>query len=148
MRENELLKDLRTFIDEYGKEYSYLYVPYHHMKSPSYDKSIWTVNREKEFNLFATSYNLYTDTTTTFNLYIIEGKAQPVGKGKNGSRETSLFLCRFINVRNNQGNPWHGYPINHMDQTRDRPSMDFYNSGPGASLCKQDLKRLKRGKPL
>ena len=148
MAKKVLTKDMWEFKDTNGHCYPYYFIPYHHMQHPSDDKSIWTINRDDEFLLFEASYVLDKFARSTFNLLIANGEAQPIGLGKNGSGEIKLFLCRFINERSEQGTPWHGYPINHMDQNRERPLTDFYESGPGSLLCPHDLKRLKRGKPL
>lgn len=139
----------QLYIDNCANTFAYYFVPYHHTNYPTIDKSVWSISRDKEYELFKTSYVLSPESTSTFNILIVDKEARPVGKGKNGSSsEIELFLCRFINSRYEQGNPWHGYPVNHMDKNRERPSKDFYDFGPGASLCARDLKRLKKGKPL
>ncbi len=131
-----------------GCVFKYYFVPYHHMNQPTSNKSVWMVDREYELNLFGSSCSLSINVSSTFNVSIVNGEAQPVGKGISGQTTIDLYLCRFVNERQNQGTPWHGYPINHMDQNRERPSTDFYEKGPGSALCPRDLKRLKRGKPL
>ncbi len=131
-----------------GKKYSYCFIPYHHYACPTDNKSVWTIHRDEEFGLFTTSFDLLSGASSTFNLLIDNYEAQPVGKGKAGSSEIKLFLCYFINKSDSENIEWHGYPVNHMDQNRERPSSDFYDVGPGSKLCPRDLKRLKRGKPL
>lgn len=123
--------------------------PYHHSASPSDDKSIWTIKNayeeEKKLanEIIRKGYHIYKNRKTVgYNVKRDNNKLVVLGRD---THTKDLKLSRFEGL-NRQ---WHGYPINHVKNSSDKPEDEILNKlYINGNISEPERKRIKRGKPI
>jgi hypothetical protein len=121
----------------------YILVGYHHSTNPSKNKSIWTVNADKEIDLFIEACkNNYVDNIGKYGFNFDVSSNGRVNKLGRDINTKDLYVGKFdIGVR-------HGYPANHMLQ-KDRPSEEILEAiNAQKAISPRELKCLKQAKRL
>lgn len=127
-----------------GSNITYTIVSYHRTKQPTKDKSVWTINRHEEINLFIQTIN--------YNwILIINNKRKAWGLFKPQRKLgigvlpecVDVYVAEFVDPSTNH--QWHGYPIDYTDINHRIHETVLKQWCDQLYISKNQKSRMKRG---
>lgn len=119
---------------------SYFHKTDHRNGSPR--KSQWTISEINEREVFKVTVLKNWIDKDGWGLNLDKDNVDYLGIGR--IRQHRLFIARFLNYKN--GNTWHGFPADHMENRQDVPSNTILNEWQNSNiLAPSKIRKIMRG---
>lgn len=116
-----------------------------HHRTPTPQKSQWTIDRPAETQVFLrASQANWLNGTKGWGLNLVNGSPDYLGVDETGT--VQLFIARFED--SNATDKWHGYPMDHVRRSQDRPPGQVKQAWIDAGLLTPaKVRKVARGQP-
>jgi hypothetical protein len=134
---------VREYTLQHGcNTYIYIFKPDHRDRTEC--KSQWTIDEDKEFNIFIYSLDdnyLDTNLLVGWGLYIVNGKPEVIGKDCSNDDVSCAWIAKFTG----SVNYWHGYPTMARHANDIPPRSTLYRWRSSGFITKAVCSKIMKG---